>query len=159
MKIIYCCFGGSHSSVTAAAIHLGMLSSTRIPSRQELLNIPFFERQTAKDHGLFRFMGCDELGREVYIVGKHNLGKNFERIIRQVASLFALNQQELVIIDSMPYVNFIMMVGGYISRRLGIIFIGRPIVSFGTQKAFLTMAGMVNRVKIKLAARSQEESL
>jgi hypothetical protein len=41
MKIIYCCYGGSHSSVTAAAIHLDMLPLTRKPTSAELLSIPF----------------------------------------------------------------------------------------------------------------------
>lgn len=142
--------------MTSAAVHLGMLPSTRRPNCRELLNTPYFDQQIAKDHGLFRLMGCDEFGREVYIVGKHNLGKNFEKIIRQIAGLFALDQKEFVIIDTMPYVNFTMMVGGYTSRRLGITFIGRPIVTFGTQKAFLTLASMVNRVKHTLTSCGQE---
>ncbi|HEX3010797.1 MAG TPA: DUF3189 family protein, partial [Syntrophomonadaceae bacterium] len=39
MKIIYHCFGGSHSSVTAAAIHLGLIEKHRPPSMEELMSL------------------------------------------------------------------------------------------------------------------------
>jgi len=152
MIIIYCCFGGSHSSVTAAAIHLGMLSSTRIPTGRELLLVPYYDRQTGKDHGYFRYMGNDEYGNEIYIIGKHNLGKKFEDIIRQVVEIFGLDQEKFVIVDTMPYVNLMMMIGGYTSRRLGIVTIGRPIVIRGTQHAFNKLAAMVHRLKITVAS-------
>ena len=57
MKIIYNCYGGAHSSVTAAAIHLQMLPETRKPSAAELLNLPYYDAQVGKDHGRIRFLG------------------------------------------------------------------------------------------------------
>ncbi|MEL7565137.1 MAG: DUF3189 family protein [Dehalobacterium sp.] len=160
MIIIYCCFGGSHSSVTAAAIHLGMLSSTKIPTGKELLSVPYYDRQIGKDHGYFRYMGDDEYGNQIYIIGKHNLGKGFEDLIRQLAKILGLDQGNLVIVDTMPYVNLMMMIGGYTSRRLGIVTIGRPIVIRGTQNAFLKLASMVHRLKITVASgRSYMEAL
>lgn len=152
MKIIYCCYGGSHSSVTAAAIHLGLLPQAKKPTGAELLSIPYFDQQNNKDHGYFRMMGQDEYGNEVYIVGKHNLGKNFEILIRDIAAAFGIEQEELAIIDTMPYVNLAMMIGGFTSRRLGIIPIGRPIVIRGTQNAFLKLAALVHRIKVTVAS-------
>jgi len=152
MKIIYCCYGGSHSSVTAAAIHLGLLPLNRKPTGAELLNIPYFDRQKNPDHGFFRFMGKDEYGNEVYIVGKHNLGKSFEDIIRQIAGIYGFDQSDLALIDTMPYVNVTMMIGGFTSRRLGIIWIGRPVVILGTKKAYFKLAAMVHRIKITIAS-------
>lgn len=153
MKIIYSCFGGSHSSVTAAAIHLGMLPTTRVPTPKELLEVPYFEQQVGKDHGYFRFMGLDEYKNEVYIIGKQNLGKHFEEIIRQIADIFNINQDEIIIIDSMPYVNYSMMIGGFTSRKMGITCVGRPIVIRGTQKAYFNLVNMVDNIKITLASR------
>ncbi|ATW24108.1 DUF3189 family protein [Candidatus Formimonas warabiya] len=151
MKIIYCCYGGSHSSVTAAAIHLGMLPGTRRPTFQELLSVPFYEQQKAKDHGYFRFMGFDEYRNEVYIIGKHNLGPSFEKIIRQIGEAFHIDQQEIVLVDTMPYVNLAMMIGGFTSRRLGLERIGRPIVILGTQNAYFNLVSLVHRLKITVA--------
>ena len=44
MKIIYHCYGGSHSSVIAAALHLGLLAKDRIPNETELMAIPYFDK-------------------------------------------------------------------------------------------------------------------
>lgn len=154
MKIFYCCFGGSHSSVTAAAIHLGILSPTRIPTAQELMKVPFFEQQTGDDHGKFYLMGQDEFGNQVYIIGKHNLGRFFESLIRQVAGIWGVNQEKLVIVDTMPYVNYLMMVGGYTSRRLGVSSIGQPLVIKGTQKAFFKLVNLVERIKTTTASKT-----
>lgn len=82
MKIIYNCYGGAHSSVTAAAIHLGWLPETRLPTARELLNLPYYDAQKGKDHGKIRFLGLDCLGNEIYIVGKKNLGSYYEKIMR-----------------------------------------------------------------------------
>lgn len=152
MKIIYCCYGGSHSSVTAAAIHLGLLPLTRKPTGSELLSVPYYDMQTAKDHGCFRHMGNDEYGNQVYIIGKHNLGKHFEAIMRQVAEAFGLAQEDFVMVDTMPYVNITMMIGGFTSRRLGMVALGRPIVILGTQNAYFKLAAMVHRIKITVAS-------
>jgi xylulokinase len=42
MKIIYHCYGGSHSSVLAAAIHTGRLNPERLPTGEELMALPYF---------------------------------------------------------------------------------------------------------------------
>ncbi len=117
MKIIYCCYGGSHSSVTAAAIHLGMLPITKKPTSRELLSVPYYEQQKGQEHGTLRFMGNDEYGNQVYIVGKHNLGHLFEDIIRQFATAFRISQGDFVIVDTIPYVNLAMMFGGFTSQK------------------------------------------
>ena len=46
MKIIYHCFGGSHSSVSAAALHLGLLDRQRTPTEEELVRIPYYDKTT-----------------------------------------------------------------------------------------------------------------
>jgi hypothetical protein len=70
MKIIYHCFGGSHSSVTAAALHLGMLDKTRIPTREQLMDVPYYDKTSDEDFGSIRYMGTDEFGHDVYVLGK-----------------------------------------------------------------------------------------
>lgn len=87
MKIIYNCYGGAHSSVTAAALHLGLLPEARPATAKELLSLPYYDAQVGKDHGRIRFMGFDEWGNEVYVVGKKNLGFFYETIMRSMIAL------------------------------------------------------------------------
>lgn len=118
------------------------------------MKVPFFEQQTGDDHGKFYLMGQDEFGNQVYIIGKHNLGRFFESLMRQIAGIWGINQEQLVIVDTMPYVNYLMMVGGYTSRRLGISLIGRPLVIKGTQNAFFKLVNLVERIKITTVAKT-----
>lgn len=147
MKIIYHCFGGSHSSVTAAALHLGLIPETRLPSPQELKNIPYFDQQLAEDHGDFKYMGEDKEGNQVYIIGKRNLGSMFEPLIRGLARIFSIPQDEMLVVDTLPCVNWIMVLGGILSRKLGVVSVGRPIVIYGTSQAHGNFIKLVDQVK------------
>lgn len=149
MKIIYHCFGGSHSSVTTAAIHLGLLEKNRIPTGENLMRIPFFDRQTSEDHGIFRFMGLDEGKNEVYIIGRRNF-KNFEPLLRGLIELMGIRQEEIILINTMPHVTWTMMLGGFLSRKLGWIKLGRPIVIHGTKRAYSNFHNLVDRVKVMI---------
>jgi len=149
MHIIYHCYGGSHSSVTAACLHAGLLKDTPVPKAKELLNLPYYDQQVAQDHGYIRFIGQDEYGNKIYITSKHNLGKGYETIMRSIASIAEIPNEQLVFIDTMPYVNWLMVLGGFLSRRLGWVKIGRPIVIKGTQLAFFSFSQVVNTIKTK----------
>ena len=149
MKIIYHCFGGAHSSVTAAAIHLELLTDTQRVSKAELLNLPYFDAQIGKDHGRIRFMGFDSRGNEVYITGKKNLGMFYARIMRHLLVLSGEKPKNFVFINTMPCVNLWMVIGGYLSRRLRLKCLGRPIVIYGTRKSYQKFVQLVNLVKDK----------
>jgi len=43
LKVIYHCYGGAHSSVTAANIHLGLLPRERTPGYRELISQKLFD--------------------------------------------------------------------------------------------------------------------
>lgn len=152
MKIIYHCFGGSHSSVTAAAIHLGLFPGGQIPQLADFMEIPYFDHQVAEEHGLFRFLGRDAQGNDIYVIGRRNM-KNFEPLVRGLAEMIGIPQDDLLLVNTMPCVNWVMMVGGYISRRLKIVWLGRPIVVYGIRQAFLDFSALVDRVKTVLANR------
>lgn len=152
MKIIYHCYGGSHSSVTAAAIHLGLLTEKKVPSPEELQKLPYYDGQVNKDHGLLRFMGIDQYNNQVYIIGRRNSGRILENVYRGLMEIFRIPRDEVYMFSVMPYVNWRMVVGGYISRRLGLVKIGRPLVTKGTRVAFLNLVSMVQKVKILVAS-------
>lgn len=149
MHIIYHCFGGSHSSVTAACLHAGLLKDNKIPTREELMKLPFYDKQTGPDHGYIRFIGEDSWGNKIYLTSRHNLEEKYEDIIDSIADIMKINKQEFILVSTMPYVNILMVIGGYTSRRLGWVKIGRPIVVRGTQLAFSKFVHLVNLIKFK----------
>jgi len=155
MKIIYHCFGGSHSSVTAAAIHLGFLPTNRIPSFHELMALPHFDKTPGDVYGVIRFMGRTGEGDEVYVLGKKNLGNRMDRILIGLAELLGVKDR-VVVVNTMRYVNLFMMVGGFLSRRLGLVSLGRPILVWGTRLAFPHLVRAVEEVKNEIR-RGEEE--
>lgn len=148
MKIIYHCFGGSHSSVTAAALHLGMLKRNEIPTPEDLIKIPYFDKTSDSDFGSIRYMGTDEFSNDVYVLGKKSLGNRFSSILMGVAEVLG-KQDDLIVVNCMDLVNWSMKIGGFTSRRLGLVVLGRPVVSWGTRKAFRQLVNLVEITRFR----------
>lgn len=155
-KIIYHCFGGAHSSLVAANIHVGRLSFDRPPTWEELMALPGYEQRTAKDHGHIFYVGNDEYGNEVYVLGRRNYSSVARRAIYGIARVIGLKAGEVVMIDAMPCVNWLMVIGGYLSRRCGLVRIGRPIVVAGTRRAFYYLCALALSVKERYALPNKE---
>lgn len=155
MKIIYNCYGGSHSSVTSAAIHLGLINCGKIPCVQELWKLPYYDTQERTDHGVLHHMGNDENGNEVYVVGRRSMGKPLKRLFTNLAQVYGIPKEDFLLVDPMPYVNLAMVIGGFTSRRLGLIPLGRPVVTWGTRLAFPHLEHLVQRVKASLVRREK----
>lgn len=157
MKIIYHCYGGAHSSVTAAAVHLGWLPTDRIPTEEMIASLPLFDLQTNKDHGHIRLLGVDEDNREIYVAGRRNAAPLFENMVKGMTEMLDRPQDEIRLVSVMPYVNWKMVVGGYTSRRLGVIKIGRPIVLTGIRYSYLKIVSLVHQVKMTADTVSLKE--
>lgn len=148
MNIVYHCYGGAHSSVTAAAIHLNWLPTDRLPKKEELIKIPYFDRTTTKDHGLLRHMGEDQFGNNIYIIGRRNHSKVFENMAKGLVEIYKTSAKDFLFVDVMPYVNWKMVLGGFTSRRLGIVWFGRPIITSGVKYSYWQIVSLVQRIKV-----------
>jgi hypothetical protein len=157
MKIVYHCYGGAHSSVTAAAVHLGWLPTDRLPDEVELKRLPYFDRTTSKDHGHIRFMGRDRYDNEIFVLGRRNCTKIFENMAKGLIAVFGKSKEEYLFFNVMPYVNWKMVLGGYTSRRLGITNFGRPIIIRGVLASYWKIVSFVQRVIVTAASSNEGE--
>jgi hypothetical protein len=148
VKIIYHCFGGAHSSVLAAALHLGLIDKKKSPSMEELLALPYFDKTCDEDFGSIRFMGIDESGNEVYILGKKNMGKRYSNILLGIAEILGA-KNELIAVDCMSRVNLNMKLGGFTSRRMGMVKLGRPVLGWGTRATFKALVNLAEITRLK----------
>ncbi|SHH04328.1 Protein of unknown function [Thermosyntropha lipolytica DSM 11003] len=146
IKFVYFDYGGSHSSVIAAHIHAGNLKGSRMPSSSELMELPFFDKTTPDNLGRLYLVGRDEKGNEIYILGSQN--SNFEPVLRSLAALLELDK-DFVFVCTMPYVNPLLRLGGFLSRRLSLPLVGRPLVILGAKWAFPHLRHLVEKVKIQ----------
>jgi hypothetical protein len=150
MKVIYHCFGGAHSSVTAASIHLGLLPADRVPEKEIFWRIPLYDRQNTNQHGHIFYMGTDEYGNQVYIVARRSHPRVLENIFNGLAFIFDVPPGGYMLVNVMARVNLTMKIGGFLSRRWGFIRMGRPIVTAGTQAAYFRVVDLVANVKRRL---------
>lgn len=152
MIIVYHCYGGSHSSVTSAGIHLELLPRNRVANAQELLQVPHYDSQDLIKHGHFRFVGRDADSNIVYVLGKRTLGRRVTILLYKIANLFD-RSEDVYIVDTTKPINILMVVGGFLSRGLKITFLGRPLVILGTKLAYKQFIFIVKKVKKDLEKR------
>lgn len=148
MKIIYHCFGGSHSSVLAASLHLGLIEKNHLPTMDEMMALPYFDKTTNDDFGSIRFMGIDEYKNEVYVLGKKSMGDRYSNILTGIAEILG-SKEQLITVNCMNQVNWSMKLGGFTSRRMGLISLGRPVLGRGTRDAFLNLVNLVEITRLK----------
>jgi hypothetical protein len=137
--------------VVAAGVHLGQVPTDRIPTAAEFQRLNLFDVTVGKDHGLIRFMGRDEYGNEIYTMGRRNAGKQISGVLCGLAAIIGA-PGDLVMVDVLAYVNWLMMVGGYTSRKLGLVKLGRPVVIWGVQRFFWDIVNVVMKIKLTVAS-------
>lgn len=150
MIIVYSCYGGAHSSRTAAAIHLGLLPVDRVPDARELLAVPGFDRVEDEGLGIAELAGVDEDGHTVYVLGRGPGAGTIERAFRSGFQAGGGDPGQLVFVNTLTTVNLLMRVGGFLSRRLGWVRVGRPLVVLGTRRAYPALVRLVRMTRRSL---------
>ena len=149
MKLFYFCYGRSHSSVIAGYIHLQKLPLDRIPSIQEILAIPEFDQANPRDFGVSYFLGRDTGDNEVYIIG---FGKDHQFALQTIHYILidrGYNPLDWHFFNALDQIGTLTRIGGYLSRRLKLITLGRHLAALGIQKSYSQLVKLVESVKEK----------
>ncbi|AAK78429.1 hypothetical protein BJV85_003568 [Clostridium acetobutylicum] len=150
MLVIYHDVGGAHSTAVAANIHINKLPIDRVPKKEELLKLKTFDKVDKGNMGHLIYIGEDEYKSKIYTIGRQYSANLVIPAIEDMYTILKKNNEELMIIDTKPTVNILMKIGGFTSRRLHLVSIGRPIVTYGSLKAYMEIAGIVRGVKNNL---------
>ncbi len=149
MIIVYNCYGGTHSSILTSAVHLGMLPSDRVPSKQEILSTKYFNQLKYKDMGRLIFHGTDEYGNKVYTVGRGTSKALIPAMRNEVLEL----HRQYHLPEGFAYVNtsgtvpLAMTLGGFFSRGLKIDFIGVPLLATGAVHTYNNIIELAKKTK------------
>ncbi|MGE4284430.1 MAG: DUF3189 family protein [Clostridia bacterium] len=149
MIIIYHCSGGTHSSVLAAHIHLGILPADRIPDFNEIMQKTNFDKSSKKEWGLIKKVGVDEYGNTICTLGRRFCIDITIQALNSLSMLFD-KQDELQLINIHNEVNLLMKIGGTLSRGFNMVKFGRFIVIKGSQNVYFDIAEVVMNVKKRL---------
>ncbi|TCP59389.1 uncharacterized protein DUF3189 [Tumebacillus sp. BK434] len=155
MHVIYHCYGSAHSSVVAAAIHLGRLPDDRVPEKGEVLQLGDYDQVETWQIGTLFFKGHDEWGNPVYALG---LGKESRRSKRAVVTLLEhlqVDTSQLFFNEALPHINRFAKIGGALSRRYGMVGWGRPLSAFGIRTGYWRIVRFVEQVKAEEQQRME----
>jgi len=149
MIYIYNCYGGTHSSSLASAVHLNKLPLDRIPTKDEILGTNHFNKLKYKDMGRIIYRGIDEDGNKVYSVGRGTSKilipclKNMITILHDECCF----NEKIIFSNMSPTVPPAMTMGGFFARGLGMDFIGVPLLVIGAKQAYKRIIEIVNHTK------------
>ncbi|SHJ91553.1 Protein of unknown function [Anaerobranca californiensis DSM 14826] len=145
MKIFYYCYGGAHSSVIAAALHLEKISYPL--NYQEILDFPYFDGNNPKGKGLPIFLGKDIKGNEIYFVG---YGKNKEMIVKLLKSflkIHGIKDEEYLFVNALERIDWRVKLGGFLSKALNFKKIGSRFTALGIVLSGPQIKKTVEKVK------------
>jgi hypothetical protein len=150
MIIIYHDFAGTHSTIVAANLHLKKIAATPIPSKEQLMDLPMYETGEQVDIGTIKLWGEDVHGHKICTLGRKNIEKLMLPALTDLNFLLTNNPDNLLFVNTMHSVNIYMKIGGFLSRKLKLTWLGRPLVIYGTQKAFAKITKLVMNVQNSL---------
>ncbi|MCL6573121.1 MAG: DUF3189 family protein [Bacillus sp. (in: Bacteria)] len=150
MIYIYNDYGGTHTTSLAAAYHLKQLpQSERKLTKDEILNVEFFNKLTKEDFGKLIPHGVDQDGNSVYTVGR----KRNKYVVPALKDLSLLLQEKfhfdekIVFSNTSPTVPLAMSIGGFLSRGLKIDSIGLPLLIIGAKQCCDNIYRLVENTK------------
>lgn len=151
MRIIYHCYGSAHSSVIAAAIHLGHLPMDRKPQIQEIMSIADFDASRNDSIGHLYYKGKDEQGIEVFTIG---MGAEMTLVKQSIFDMIELCGyevgKEFLFAEALPHINRLAKTGGALSRRYGLVKIGRFMAAKGICQSYRDLTQFVKQTKNKI---------
>ncbi|WP_453991526.1 DUF3189 family protein [Bacillus nitroreducens] len=149
MIYIYDDYAGTHSTALAAAYHLKKLPTNRKLTKEEILQVDYFNKLSKDDFGKLIYHGCDEEGNAVYTIGR----KRNKLVIPALKNISVLMQQKygvhekIIFSNTSPTVPFAMTMGGLFSRGLHIDFIGVPLLVLGAKQCCNNILQLVEYTK------------
>ncbi|GIP34215.1 DUF3189 family protein [Paenibacillus sp. J2TS4] len=159
MIYIYNDYGGTHTTALAAAYHLNKLPINRKLTKDEILTTDYFNKLQTSDMGKLIFHGVDENGHPVYTVGRGSS----KVVVPALKNLSILLQdrykadETIVYSNTSPTVPLAMTIGGFLSRRLKLDFIGVPLLVLGAKQCCKNVIQLV--IHTKKAEKSKDGSI
>lgn len=147
--VVYHCYGGVHTSITAAGIHVGRLPRDRIASAEELLGVRPFDSHCARIGEVHSF-GRDTRGVAVKAVGLAGGGRRLLPLLLEVLGVVGYGDEEIVLHNALSAAGIAVRLGGLLSCGLGVITVGRPLVIRGVMAGYPKLVQGVEAVGRRL---------
>jgi hypothetical protein len=161
MIYIYNDYGGTHTTSLAAAYHLKLLPQSEQPlTKDQILNVPYFNKLTHADFGKLIFHGIDEDGNPVYTIGRKRQKLVVPALQQMITVLQERGQltEKIIFSNTSPTVPPVMTLGGFFARGIHLNFIGVPLLVAGAKQCCDNIFRLVEHTK-HIAKNSQNEKV
>jgi len=101
------------------------------------------------------FMGKDELGCDVYIIGMKNARQLVIPAMKSYLNSCGIDQKDLFLVNALVKLHPITSMGGVASRKFGILVLGRPMTIWGIRRTYPKFVELVSNVKENLRCRQE----
>lgn len=145
--VVYHCFGGTHSSIIAVNLHLGILPWEKLPQKEEFLALTHFDQLANHQFGTVMPHGKDEGGNLICSLARRGQGQLAENIL---SSLSALLGAQVKPVNALTPLGSVARVGGFLSRRWGIVGFGRSLLLTDCLKAYPRFQELVGNTREEL---------
>ena len=149
--VVYHCYGGAHTSIVSAALHLGWLPRKRVLEREALEAVEPFDSLETRI-GQIHHLGRDHRGVEVKAMGLGGGTEILWPLYSQLMDLIGWSSGEIIDCHTLPAAGVWLRVGGFVSLRLGLVWPGRFLVIGGVRRAHAQLVGYVEGVERRLDA-------
>lgn len=137
-RVFYACYAGTHSSILAASLHLGLLVNGRV------CDLPFFDRRISADVGVPLLVGTDRHGTEVYAVGTGWLSTRLEKPLCDLIEVSS-PRANACICSVRGFLDLPARAGGFVSRRCRLVWPGRTLIASSLARRVPEMRRAVSR--------------
>jgi len=102
MNYIYIGLRDLYLPAVAAALHLGRLSNTSAPTKEDILSLQHFRAGNEEDDGEMHYMGQDSSGHHVYVMCVKSHLYVIEQAINSLLSVYSVPLHEVQIRTCLP---------------------------------------------------------
>lgn len=92
-------------------------------------------------------MGVDDDGNEVYTLALGGGHRRMKYAVNAALQLAEVSRVEYRLVNCLPCVNLATRIGGFSSRSLGLIWLGRPLVAWGVARSYDNYVRLVRKVR------------
>lgn len=149
--MIYSCFGGTHTSPVAAALHLGLLPRGRPFTLEALEALPPFDRLTLRDLGRLLVWGRDAHGLQVATIGHGGWLNPIRTAVSATLAATGTPPGQVHWVDCYDLLTPSLRLGGFLSRSLGLSRAGRFLLLRGLEQIRVPLERRVEAVLQQLS--------
>lgn len=113
---------------------------------REILDLPEFDNNRGRDFGIPCFLGKDSRQNDIYALG---LWKDRALGLQTIIHLLAEGsyQTEWKFLNALDHINWLTRLGGFLSQRLKLKFIGKNLAARGIQMSYFQLVKLVTKEK------------